>query len=180
MYLTFFRLWKVIKLLKFSMKGTAYCLHINCFNGSYKPFWWESLQEWLKDFPPSFQGVCIASAPAKLKGPGLSSALLIWSHLSHTLFAITRPSEKESFEKVTLFSGAPQVVLVVKNPPSNAGRNRRGGFDLWVQKRSPGGEQGNPLQCSCLENSTDRGAWWATAHSVARSWTGLKQLSIHT
>ena len=143
MYLTFFRLWKVIKLLKFSTKGTAYCLHINCFNGSYKPFWWESLQEWLKDFPPHFQGVCPASAPAKLKGPGLSSALLVWSHLSHTLFAITRPSEKESFEKVILFSGAPQVVLVVKKPPANAGRNRRGGFYLgpeeipWRRARQP-------------------------------------------
>ena len=27
--------------------------------------------------------------------------------------------------------------------------------------RSPGGGYGNPLQCSCLENPTDRGAWWA-------------------
>ena len=30
-----------------------------------------------------------------------------------------------------MFSGAPQVVLVVKKPPANAGRNRRGGFYLW-------------------------------------------------
>ena len=28
--------------------------------------------------------------------------------------------------------------------------------------RSPGGGHGNPLQCSCLENPMDRGAWWAT------------------
>ena len=34
--------------------------------------------------------------------------------------------------------------------------------------RSPGGGHGNPLQCSCLENSMDRGAWWATVHGVAR------------
>ena len=39
--------------------------------------------------------------------------------------------------------------------------------------RSPGEENGNPLQCSCLENSTDRGAWWATVHGVAMSWTRL-------
>ena len=32
--------------------------------------------------------------------------------------------------------------------------------------RSPGGGNGNPLQCSCLENSMDRGPWWATAHGV--------------
>jgi len=30
---------------------------------------------------------------------------------------------------------------------------------------------GNPLQCSCLENPRDRGAWWATVHGVAQSWT---------
>ena len=34
--------------------------------------------------------------------------------------------------------------------------------------RSPGEENGNPLQYSCLENPMDRGAWWATVHGVAR------------
>ena len=46
-------------------------------------------------------------------------------------------------------------------------------------KRSPGGGHGNPLQYSCLENPIDRGAWWATAHGVAQSWTWLKWLSMH-
>ena len=32
--------------------------------------------------------------------------------------------------------------------------------------RSPGGGQGYPLQCSCLENPMDGGAWWATVHGV--------------
>ena len=32
-------------------------------------------------------------------------------------------------------------------------------------------ENGNPLQYSCLENPIDRGAWWATVHGVAKSWT---------
>ena len=44
---------------------------------------------------------------------------------------------------------------------------------------SPGGGNGNPLQFSCLENPMDRGAWWATVHSVARSWTQLEWLSTH-
>ena len=35
--------------------------------------------------------------------------------------------------------------------------------------RSPGEGNGNPLQCSCLENSMDRGAWWASVHGVAKS-----------
>ena len=36
---------------------------------------------------------------------------------------------------------------------------------------------GNPLQCSCLENPRDGGAWWASAYGVAQSWTRLKRLS---
>ena len=39
--------------------------------------------------------------------------------------------------------------------------------------RSPGGRHGNPLQYSCLENPMDRGAWWATVHRAAKSWTEL-------
>ena len=38
-------------------------------------------------------------------------------------------------------------------------------------KRSPGEGNENPLQYSCLENPMDRGAWKATVHGVARSWT---------
>ena len=36
---------------------------------------------------------------------------------------------------------------------------------------------GNPLQCSCLENPRDGGAWWAAVYGVAQRWTRLKQLS---
>ena len=35
--------------------------------------------------------------------------------------------------------------------------------------RSPGEGTGNPIQCSCLQNPMDRGAWWATVHGVAKS-----------
>ena len=38
---------------------------------------------------------------------------------------------------------------------------------------------GNPLQYSCLENPMDGGAWWASVHGVAQSWTQLKQFSMH-
>ena len=38
---------------------------------------------------------------------------------------------------------------------------------------------GNPLQYSCLENSMDRGAWWAAVHGVAQSRTRLKRLNMH-
>ena len=49
----------------------------------------------------------------------------------------------------------------------------------WVGK-IPGGEHGNPFQHSCLENLMKRGAWWATIHGVAQSWTQLKQLHTRT
>ena len=39
--------------------------------------------------------------------------------------------------------------------------------------RCPGEGNGNSLQCSCMRNPMDRGAWWATVHGVAKSRTGL-------
>ena len=40
-----------------------------------------------------------------------------------------------------------------------------------------GGGNGNPLQCSCLENPRDGGTWWAAIYGVAQSWKRLKRLS---
>ena len=65
---------------------------------------------------------------------------------------------------------ASQVVLVVKNLPASAGDVRDESLFPGAG-RSPGGGHGNPFQYSCLENRMDRGAWWATAHRVAKSWT---------
>ena len=54
---------------------------------------------------------------------------------------------------------------------------RRVGHD-WVTSLSFIGEgNGNPLQCSCLENSRDGGAWWAAVYGFAQSRTRLKRLS---
>ena len=53
-----------------------------------------------------------------------------------------------------LKEGASQVVLVVKNPPANAG-DVRNVSSIPRLRRSPGGGHGNPLQYSCLENSMD-------------------------
>ena len=68
---------------------------------------------------------------------------------------------------------------VVKNQRANAGdagsTPRLG--------RSPAEGNGNPLQCSCLENPMDREAWWSTVHGVIesltqlRNWTTTKQLN---
>ena len=56
---------------------------------------------------------------------------------------------------------------VVKNPPADAG-------DVGLipgSQRFPGGENGNPLQYSCLGNPMDREAWWTTVHEAAKSQT---------
>ena len=86
----------------------------------------------------------------------------------------------EKFENVENCSGfemdhsygiiaASQVVLVVKNMPANAGDIR----DIVLipgSGRAPGGGKDNPLQYSCLEHPMERGASWATAFEVAKSW----------
>ena len=63
-----------------------------------------------------------------------------------------------------------------KEPSANAGDIRDAGA-IPGSGRSPGGGLGSPLQYSCLENSMDRGAWWATVHGIAKSWTRLKRRS---
>ena len=67
---------------------------------------------------------------------------------------------------------------MVKNPTANAGDIRDVGLIPGLE-RSPGGEPGNPLQYSCLENPTDREVWRATVHGVAKSQTQPKRLSMH-
>ena len=67
---------------------------------------------------------------------------------------------------VTQDAGFPRG-SVVKNPPANAGD----GGSIPGSGRSPGGGNGNPLQDSCLGNTMDGGAWRATVHRVAKSWT---------
>ena len=56
---------------------------------------------------------------------------------------------------------------VVKNPPANAGDT--GSVPGWGRSAAVGNS--NPLKYSCLENSMNRGAWWATVHGVIKSQT---------
>ena len=73
------------------------------------------------------------------------------------------------FLKWTRPVGAPLVAQMVKKPPTNAGDPG----SIPGSGRFPGGGNGNPLQYPCLENPTDRGAWWAAVHGVEESRTGL-------
>ena len=61
---------------------------------------------------------------------------------------------------------------MVKNPPAYTGDTRDAG-SIPVSGRSPGEGNGNPLQYSWLENSMDRGAWWAAVHGSNRVRTWL-------
>ena len=78
----------------------------------------------------------------------------------------------EVFSREICFKGASQVARVAKKLTktllANAGDVRDVGL-IPGSIRSLGGGHGNPLQCSCLENPMDRGAWWATVHGVAKS-----------
>ena len=60
------------------------------------------------------------------------------------------------------------------NPPANAGDVG----SIPGLGRSPGEGSGNALQYFCLENSMDRGVWWATVHEVTKSLTQLS-MDVH-
>ena len=76
-------------------------------------------------------------------------------------------------------------------PGKSHGQRSLIGYSPWGRKESDttdrlhfhfslsciGEGNGNPLQCSCLENPRDRGAWWAAVYGVAQSPTRLKRLS---
>ena len=69
-----------------------------------------------------------------------------------------------------IVDGASQVVLVIMNLPAKAGDVRDVG-SIPEMGRSPGEGHGNPLQYSCLENSTDKVAWQTTVHRFPESQT---------
>ena len=84
---------------------------------------------------------------------------------------------QQNLSLATLAQRASQVALVVRNSPPNAGDTGDVGSILGLG-RSLGEGKGNPLQYSCLENPMDGGAWWATVHGVAESWTLLSNFTL--
>ena len=84
--------------------------------------------------------------------------------------------QSDFYSVVKHYMWVSQVVLVVKNPPANAG-DIRDADAIPGKGRSPGRGHGNPLQYSCLKNSMDRGIWRATVPRVAHSQTQLKQIN---
>ena len=79
---------------------------------------------------------------------------------------------KSVYQLVLGFPSGP----VVKNLPANTGDMG----SVPESERYPGEGNGNELQCSCLENPTDRGAWWALVPGVAKSQTQLSNYTATT
>ena len=69
-----------------------------------------------------------------------------------------------------------EKLVVVKNLPISA-EDARNVSLIPGSERSPGGGNGNSLQYSCLGNSMDRGAWWATVHGVTKELDVTERLS---
>ena len=112
------------------------------------------------------------------------SAWLIQSELICSLRFYQAIHARQNLESVSIFASLTfvgfaycytrnwisQVALVVKKPPANAGDAIDVGLIPGLG-RSPGGGHGTPLQHSCLENPTDRGASQAAVHGVTKSQT---------
>ena len=114
---------------------------------------------------PTFVHLALGAVPCK-GHCSMINATILWNQTS-----LSSTSDSATF-------WASHVVLVVKNPPANAG-DLRGTGSIPVLGRSPGRGHGNPLQYSCLENPMDRGAWRAIAHGFEQSQTLLKWLGTH-
>ena len=96
----------------------------------------------------------------------------------------TRVSPSAPFQ----YPGTTALEVEWHRRPSSDMRDEVLGFPWWISGkesacnagdpgsipesgRSPGEGHGNPLQYSCLENPTDKGAWWATVYRVTESWS---------
>ena len=117
--------------------------------------------------------------------PLLNSILLPNSHLC--AIQLSGPTLKRSRNSHWRRQWQPTPVLL---PGKSHGRRSLVGCSPWGRKGLDmtvrlhfhfslscfGEGNGNPLQCSCLENPRDGGAWWATVYGVAQSQTRLKRL----
>ena len=123
----------------------------------------------------------LGSIPGLRRSPGEGKVYpLQYSSLENSLdcvvHGVTKSQTRLSDFHFHLLPELSQAALVVKNPPASAGDIRDMG-SISGLGRPPEEGNGNPLQYSCLENSTDRGAWRATVQGVSRS---LQMLEVKT
>ena len=90
-----------------------------------------------------------------------SDFIIIKTHINAVSLIHSKLSVSAVQAVLTGFPDGP----VVKNPPARAGATSL----IHGLGRPPGKGDGSPLQYSCLQNSMDKGAWWATVHGVTKS-----------
>ena len=109
--------------------------------------------------------------------PGREISLVVLTLKPSSLRIIKKKKKlyyKFKFDWTYYILGASQVVLVVKNPPARA-RDTRDVGSIPGSGRSLGGQHGNPIKCSCLEDP-----WQVTVHWVAKryNWSNLARMQV--
>ena len=108
-----------------------------------------------------------------------------------SIMPISQPGWVSSCQSTVMFTKRQWHPTPALLPGKSHGRRSLVGCSPWGLEESDTTERlhfyfslscigegnGNPLQCSCLENPRDGGAWWAAVYGVAQSWTRLKWLS---
>ena len=91
-----------------------------------------------------------------------------------------RPSNLKCLSAALHHFIVPAVLCSLSSPKGcQCRRPKRRRFNPWVRK-IPYRRHGNPCYYSFLENTMDKGGWWATVHRVTKSWTWLKRLHTHS
>ena len=123
------------------------------------------------------------------------SFLFLFLHMIYSLSMITVHTKPSNIHGSLCFYTSSHIEQRRRQHPTpvflpgkSHGRSSLVGCSPWGRKESDTTERlhlhfslscigegnGNPLQCSCLENPRDGGAWWAAIYGAARSWTRLK------
>ena len=94
----------------------------------------------------------------------------------------TAPAQMAFLRRLSVRLSLPLIIFFpggAMQEPTNPCRRLRRHGPIPRSGKPPGGGNDNPLQYSCMENSKDRGAWWATVHGVEKSWTWLSKFTLY-
>ena len=164
--------------ISLSSPGSGAVEHINELNSSNSPQWKK-----VKSLSPVWLCDPMDCSPPGFSVHGIFDArVLEWVAISFS--RVHRVSQKQAWLKglwahTKWLRRASQVMLVVKKPPVSVGDPGDLGL-IPGSGRSSGEGNGYALQYSCLENSMNRGVWWAIVHGVSKESNTTKQLTLHS
>ena len=129
-----------------------------------------------------WMGICLIGLSCRL-----SEIIHIFSTMRNIKWAFSSDGYKAVAHPALLLTQK-ETALERERLPARSQLSERGwagagtgatGHTRWIpgSRRSPGERNGNPLQYACLENSMDRGAWWATVRGVTKSQSWLSSLA---